>query len=158
MQPDGSELVQLTTTGDRVTEYALSPDGTKIAVYDSVQKRVVVLPANGSTSPPLTLVDTALALGDEDPVKKDLGQCIRVDLAWSPDGGAVSLACGSWPGCADFGVPQVGSGLWVVNADGSGLTAVPNVAKEVLDPLGGRAETRVQASDGSLHRPRSMGG
>jgi len=114
VNPDGTGLVQLTTVG-HVGGYALSPDGTKIAFHDTVNHRILVIPADGSVAP-VTLVDS------------DFG-CVFVALSWSPEGQALAMAC------SDLGT-VTGSDLYIVNADGSGLTTVPNTGS-VFDPSWG---------------------
>ncbi len=111
VNPDGSGLEQLTTMG-HVGGYAVSPDGTEIAVHDAESHRIVLLPMGG-TDPPLTLTDT------------DFG-CLFVALGWSPDGQALCI------GCSDFGNAE-GSEIHIVRADGSGLMTVPNT-EGALDP------------------------
>jgi len=111
VNPDGSGLDQLTRIG-HLTGFALSPDGTTLAVSDGVEHRIVLVPANGGGSP-VTLVDT------------DYGYMFTA-LDWSPDGRAIAI------GCSDLNV-STGSAIHVVNADGSGLTTVPNTELAV-DP------------------------
>lgn len=104
VRPDGSELVQL-TTGWNVGNYALSPDGTKMAIHDTKNHRIVILHMDASRSS-ATLVE-----GDF--------RSVVVALAWSPDGQAVAMAT------SNFDSPT-GSDVYIVNADGSGSTTVPN--------------------------------
>ena len=102
---DGSALTKVTSMG-RVSGFALSPDGSQLAVGDHKAGRIVVLPF-GSSGPARTLIDT------------DYGwDSIR--LSWSPDGKALVL------GYASLGVAGPDK-MVVVNADGSGLSAIPNV-------------------------------
>jgi len=74
---DGSGLVRLTTI-EHVGQFALSPDGTKIAIHDVLHDRIMVLAVNAE-EPPMTLVDS------------DFGYDY-VQIAWSPDGEALALA------------------------------------------------------------------
>jgi Tol biopolymer transport system component len=102
---DGSALTKVTNVG-RVSGFALSPDGTQLAVGDHEAGRIVVLPF-GSSGPARTLIDT------------DYGwDTIR--LSWSPDGKALVL------GFAPL-YPAGPDKMVVVNADGSGLSAIPKV-------------------------------
>jgi Tol biopolymer transport system component len=104
VNPDGSGLVQLTNTG-HVRGYALSPDGTQIAFIDTDNHQIMLLPSDSRGSP-VTLVDTTFG-------------CRYVALSWSPDGQALAI------GCSDF-MTYIGAQIHIVNADGSGLTTVPN--------------------------------
>jgi TolB protein len=104
VRPDGSGLTQVTSLGE-VGGFALSPDGSRLAVADHRNHRIVVLPF-GSSGPSRTLIDT------------DYGWA-AVALSWSPDGRALALGTS-----ADLGAPDR---LVIVNADGSGLSAIPNV-------------------------------
>lgn len=111
MNPDGTGLVQLTKSG-YVGGYALSPDGTKIAIHNKRNHRIEVIPADG-VGAPVTLVDS------------DFG-CVYVGISWSPDGQALALACS---GIEMF----TGSDLYIAKADGSSITIVPNTGG-VFDP------------------------
>ena len=156
VQPDGTGLVRLTKMA-KLGDYGLSPDGTRIAVHDKARNQVVVLPADGGTSPPLKLVEIGKGyvsvpggLGSvvED-AKNDLAVCASVAPAWSPDGSAVAVACSSWGGAQ--------SGLWVVNADGTGLARVPN-AGAAYDPVGSPAREAARTEIANLGGTRSTGG
>jgi Tol biopolymer transport system component len=108
VNPDGSALVRL-TRGRSVGGFALSPDGKSIAVYNLIRDRIAVVPAQGS-GPALTLLEKVAGfIGDP-----------YVALAWSPDGRALALASSLCYG-------QLGSRLYIVSADGSGLSAVPGI-------------------------------
>ena len=104
VNPDGTGLVRLTTM-EHVGGFAPSPDGTKIAIHDMGQHRILVLPVSASGTP-ITLLDW------------DFGYTF-VQMAWSPDGEALALA-------RLAAVSKQGFELHIVNADGSGLTTVPN--------------------------------
>jgi Tol biopolymer transport system component len=114
VHPDGGEVVQVTMQG-HVGGYALSPDGTRIAIHDTAQSRIMVIPMNAPGTP-ATLVDT------------DFG-CLFVAIAWSPDAQALALACSDY-------MLHIGSDLYIVNADGSGLTAIP-IPEGAFDPSWG---------------------
>lgn len=106
---DGSGLTQLTKTGT-VGTFALSPDGTSLAIYDGANNRVIVTPLQG-TGASVTLLDQ---------VRRYLRG--PYTLRWTTDGKAVLL------GRSGFSFPTpAGSSLYIVNADGSGLSQVPNV-------------------------------
>ena len=75
----------------------------------------MLLPAGGGA--PVTLVDQVTAKGY---VPHDnYGGTQGVALTWSPDGKAIAFA-------TTYGGFGPGSALYVVNADGSGLSVVPN--------------------------------
>ncbi len=105
IKPDGTGLVQLTKVG-HVGWYALSPDGSLLAIHDKSQHRIVILTVDGS-QPPRTLIETDYGF--------DFAQ-----IAWSPDGKALAI------GRADL-TNVYGFPVYIVNANGSGLTTVPKV-------------------------------
>jgi Tol biopolymer transport system component len=108
MKPDGSATIRL-TTGKDIGGYALSPDGKTLAYYDRGEKAILTMPlgAGGSS---VRLLETAWLVQDAS----------FVALSWSPDGKAIALA--------SSGLNMApGSPLYIVNADGSGLTQVPGV-------------------------------
>jgi TolB protein len=105
MNPDGSGTVQLTKMG-YVGSYSLSPDGTKMAIYNFKDRRIEVDPVEAG-GPSMTLVDS------------DLG-CSYVIMSWSPDGQALAIAC------IRAGTNK-GSPLYIFKADGSSYTTVPNI-------------------------------
>jgi Tol biopolymer transport system component len=102
---DGSGLTQVTHLG-QVSGFSLSPDGSRLAVADRAAGRIVVLPY-GSGGPSRTLIDT------------DYGWKAVV-ISWSPDGKALALGTGDID--SDTLYPDK---VVVVNADGSGLSAIP---------------------------------
>jgi len=111
---DGSGRVRL-TEGRSGREYDLSPDGKTIAIYDLTWDRVEAVATRGGET-----LATLL-----DPVKdfitgNSMDKYDWADLAWAPDGKVLALASNN------DGVPR-GSRLYIVNADGSGLSAVPGV-------------------------------
>lgn len=111
VRADGGGLVRVTTLG-HVSGFALSPDGTQIVLHDTEQRRIVLLPANGGGTP-TTLIDNDFDYN-------------AVSFSWSPDGKAIAMALADLSGA-------YGPALHIVNADGSGLTTVPNV-EEVQGP------------------------
>ncbi len=114
VRPDGTGLRRVTDDGD-VSHFALSPDGKTFAVFEELTDRIVLLPAGGGA--PVTLVDKVTAKGY---VPHDTyGATYGVALTWSPDGKAIAFA-------STYGGFCPGSALYVVNADGSGLSVVPN--------------------------------
>jgi Tol biopolymer transport system component len=114
VRPDGTGLKRVTKDGD-VSHFAISPDGKTLAVYEELADRIVLLPADGGD--PVTLVDKVTAKGY---VGRDTyGLTYGVALTWSPDGKAIAFA-------STYGGFCPGSALYVVNADGSGLSVVPN--------------------------------
>jgi dipeptidyl aminopeptidase/acylaminoacyl peptidase len=104
---DGTGVTQLTNTKS-VGGYALSPDGTALVIHDLANDRVLVSPL-GAAGPSTILLDQVshyLPGPYFSPV-------------WARDGKAVVLANSDRRAA-------IGSGLYVVNADGSGLSKVPN--------------------------------
>ena len=108
MKPDGSATVRL-TTGKDIGGYALSPDGKTLAYYDRGEKAIITMPL-GAGGPSVTLLETAWLIQ----------YAPFVALSWSPDGRAIAFASSS---LEDAG----GSPLYIVNADGSGLSQVPGI-------------------------------
>jgi Tol biopolymer transport system component len=107
VNPDGGGLIRL-TTGQPFGNPSLSPDGTRIAIQDKERHRIVIVRIYGAGT--VTLFPT------------DFGTPWS-QTGWSPDGGAIAFA-GSYTDTTD---------LYVVNADGSGLTKVPN-GEDASDP------------------------
>jgi len=87
-------------------ELTLSPDGRKVARRDMKTDRLVVVPVHGGGAP-VVLLDPVAVYAE-----------ISVDVAWSPDGEALAIA-----GQSDTAFTR----LYIVNADGTGLSAVPGV-------------------------------
>jgi Tol biopolymer transport system component len=112
MNPDGTGLIQLTNLG-HIGGYALSPDGTKMAIHNVEDHRIEVIPIDAS-GPSVILVDS------------DFG-CVSVAISWSPDEQALALACSA------IGM-LTGSDLYIVKADGSSITTVPNTGY-AFDPV-----------------------
>jgi Tol biopolymer transport system component len=111
---DGSGLTAV-TNGGYARFYALWPDGKELVIYDALGDRLVLLPASGEGAP-AALVDK---VSGHVPTE-------RLKLSWSPDGKAIAFAG------ALMDSPTGGSPLYIVNADGSGLSKVPN-AERVAD-------------------------
>jgi Tol biopolymer transport system component len=115
VNPDGSGLTRLVKEAG-TTEYedegrwvkyelGLSPDGKWVTRHDVEADRLVVVPVRGGA--PVTLLDPVAAYAE-----------VSVEVAWSPDGKALAIA-------AQSETPF--SRLYVVNADGTGLSAVPGI-------------------------------
>ena len=109
MKVDGSGLVQL-TADENIAEYALSPDGKTLA-YRDADNTAVVSVSLGAGGTSVTLLA---------PVTRFITNDLRAELSWTPDGRAVAVASSSLDG------PH-GSPLYIVNADGSGLSQVPGI-------------------------------
>ena len=106
---DGSGLVRLTRNAG-LRQCLVSPDGKSIAAYVVREDRLVAMPLQGD-GPTVTLLHPALGY------MPDGGE---PTAAWTADGKALVL------GSSNYG-ERFGSSLYVVNADGSGLSQVPGV-------------------------------
>ncbi|MCX6373563.1 MAG: LpqB family beta-propeller domain-containing protein [Actinobacteria bacterium] len=116
VEPGGSRPTRVTRLA-YVAGFALSPDGKRLALYDFANDRLVLLPANGDGKPVMLVTEVSNMI--------DMTQSCHVRLAWSPDGKAIAFAASVWN--------PTGSALYIVNADGSGLSTVPNTG-EVREP------------------------
>ena len=106
--PDGSGRQRLTTVNS-VGEFALSPDGKTIAYHDLSGNRIQVVPlSRGATR--VTLLEPV-----SDYIKDPLAA-----IAWAPSGDALALSSSGW-------YSIVGSPLYIVNVDGTGLSSVPGI-------------------------------
>jgi Tol biopolymer transport system component len=112
--PGGGRPTRVTESRD-VVAFAVSPDATKLAVYNFKKDRIELRP-NGGAGDPLVLVDQLSTYIDEP----------SVTLTWSPDGRAIAFSKG-----AESSGPAA---LYIVNADGSGLSRVPNTDDLVVTP------------------------
>jgi len=110
---DGSGLRQA-TKGENIAEFAVSPDGKRLALYYNNKDSVVVLPTNGAK-------DSVTVL---EPVSDFIPGGSIPALAWTPDGQALGVATSSW---GIEGADAAGSRLYLLNDDGSGLSAVPGI-------------------------------
>lgn len=99
--PDGTGVRRLTSPYNRAGDAAWSPDGSKIAYVTSANPRGIVMNADGSGKRPLCRDSLCV------------GWAVVGDPAWSPDGRQIAFGRGS--------------GVGIVNADGSGLRFVPNL-------------------------------
>jgi Tol biopolymer transport system component len=111
VKPDGSGLRLLTEQAGSTAdgpwwkyELGASPDGKWVVVNDVQADRLVIRGDGGE----VTLLEPITAYA-EAPV---------LDAAWSPDGKALVIA-----GQSEGGLTR----LYIINADGSGLSAVPGV-------------------------------
>ena len=120
VSPDGSGLTKLMELGSNhdVTgmdgipqwlKYGLSPDATRVALHDLETDRLAIQAVNGDGAS-VTLLDPVAAYTADH----------TVDVAWSPDGKALAIA-------GLFDASQWVTRLMIVNADGTGLSAVPGV-------------------------------
>ena len=110
VKPDGSGLTRIMKLGsfDRYVYYGLSPDTRRVAVEDVKTSRLQVVPVHGGGRH-VTLLD---------PVPDYLGDAAAV-VSWSRDQKA--LAVGGFFDTGDF------TRVYIVNADGSGLSVIPGV-------------------------------
>lgn len=119
INPDGSGRVLLTTWKD-IGEYALSPDGKTLAYY----VRLPDISRTGGVNDKKEIFAVSLEGGGEPVTLLEAGQFIKDDplvtLSWTPDGKALAVASSSLDG-------QHGSSLYIVSADGSGLSQVPGI-------------------------------
>lgn len=115
VNPDGSGVERL-TKGVTVILPSVSPDGATIAAYAMKTDRLIALPYRGD-GPVVTLLDRASRYFPNG------GQPLA---HWAPDGKQLVL------GSSNRG-EDGGAGLLLVNADGSGLTNVPDVT-QVIGP------------------------
>jgi Tol biopolymer transport system component len=106
---DGGDLVQVTTSGFDIG-YGYSPDGSRIlyARFDS-NEHGTLFSVKPDGSDPVQLSPPALSV-------IDLGFFDRVGADWAPDSSRVAFAA--------FDESSRRTGLFVVNADGSGLRLV----------------------------------
>lgn len=113
---NGSGRVRL-TKGKDVADSAASPNGKMLAYHDLDGDHVVVVPLPRARAP-VTLLK---------PVSDYITDDREVALSWSPNGKALAMASNDGDGL-------YGSRLYIVNADGSGLSAVPGIDNAV-DPV-----------------------
>ena len=109
---DGSGL----TEGAELGTFAMSPDGTRLALHDHA-KRLYVAPVQGDAAAQVTLLDKTYSYV--------FAPWTRV--SWSPDGTAMAFSSDSMDLSAT-------SFLLVINADGTGLSRVPGIPARVFDP------------------------
>jgi Tol biopolymer transport system component len=107
VDPGGGRPARVTRSRD-VGAFAVSPDATKLAIYNFQEERIELRP-NGGAGDPLVLVDQLPTYDIDDP---------NVTLTWSPDGRAIAFSRST----ENMGP----AALYIVNADGSGLSKVPN--------------------------------
>ena len=115
---DGSALTRVTTGGGHGA-FALAPDGARLALYDHEHDHLVLQSTSGDATPVVLVDDVSRYVPSE-----------SVRLAWSPDGAAIAFAASSDRTRTPY--PR-GSALYIVNADGSGLSVVPDTGR-VWDP------------------------
>ena len=115
VNPDGSGMEQL--LGDvYFGGYAVSPDGASLAYHDYTADAMLVGPMRDSSEPMVVL----------EPVSAYVRDDAYAVAAWRSDGTVLAVATYG-PGSI------VGSPLYVVNADGTGLSAVPGIDR-AMDP------------------------
>jgi TolB protein len=108
VKPDGSGLKRIMKLGslEHMLYYGISPDGSQAALQDVAADRLEVLAVDGGQ---------AVALLD--PASQYLGD-IAAAVGWAPDQKALAIA-----GLYDNGSTR----LYIVNPDGTGLSAVPGI-------------------------------
>jgi len=112
VNPDGSGLTRLVKEAGSASdawvkyEFGLSPDGKWVARHDVEADRLVIARVRGGGAP-VPLLDPVAAYAR-----------LSVEVAWSPDGKALAIA-----GQTETSFER----LYIVNADGTGLSAVPGV-------------------------------
>jgi Tol biopolymer transport system component len=115
VSPDGSGLQRL-TKGARMVLPSVSPDGSTITAYATKTDRLVAVPYRAD-GPAVTLLARASHYFPN----------FGLPLAhWAPDGKTIVL------GSSNYG-DDGGAGLLLINADGSGLTNIPDVT-QVIGP------------------------
>ena len=107
VNPDGSGLERLTKGASMILP-SVSPDGSTIAAYETKTDRLIAVPYGGD-GPAVTL------LADASRYFPNGGKPLA---HWAPDGKTLVL------GSSNRG-ERGGAGLYIVNADGSGLTTIP---------------------------------
>jgi Tol biopolymer transport system component len=107
VKTDGSDLRRVTRLG-HVAGFALSPDGKQLAIFELYPRNCIsVLSASGGDRPKAIVKPVPESISGK-----------MVSLAWSPDGKAIAFSNDG------YDAPP-GSDLFIVNADGSGLSVVP---------------------------------
>ena len=117
VNPDGSGLRRLTKGASLIQPY-VSPDGSTIAAYATKTDRLIALPYRGG-GPAVTLLAHASKYFPD--------VAVRPVAHWAPDGKRLVLGGSNRPDP----VGADGGGLLLVNADGSGLTNVPDVTQVI---------------------------
>jgi len=112
VNPDGSGLVRL-AKGVNASDFGLSPDGTMIAFQDSTSRLIEVLTVPGGGTPVTLFTPVPWRVSDP-----------NFTAAWKSNGKTLVAAPAMFYGL-------YGSPLFVVNADGSSLSAVPNIAHAI---------------------------
>lgn len=108
INPDGSGLTRVTRSNN-VDTPALSPDGKWLVVFSKELDSLLLLPASGRGTPDVLMEDVSRYISGSEGVP---------DITWSPDSKAIAFAESQpW---------QMGTSLYVVDVDGSGLSLVPN--------------------------------
>lgn len=115
VNPDGSGLVRLTKKAGMILP-SVSPDGTTIAAYVPKKDRIVAVPWEGEGAQVTLLARASRSFPNR-------GMPIA---QWTSDGRRLVL------GSSNYG-EDGGAGLYLVNADGSGLTRVPRI-KDAICP------------------------
>jgi TolB protein len=105
----GGGLTRLTKVMD-IGDFALSPDGKSLAIDNNTSQSIEIVPVRGG-GPPVRVLHPIPDFMPDDPYAAP---------DWSPEGKVIAVASSSLEGIQ-------GSRLYIVNADGTGLSAVPGV-------------------------------
>lgn len=105
---DGSGLTPL-TEGARLGAFSLSPDGSKVTLDSAGQLRIAPIQGDG----PAVVITTLVNYLFPEPFTVP---------SWSPDGTHLAIT-----GSSDPYSDLVGAPIYIVEVDGSGLSAVPGV-------------------------------
>ncbi len=150
--PDGSGFRLLSRGPGADTAPVWSPDGTRLAFWWITQdgrRQIIVADDSGSVRAQVTIGPAPPILATDDPGWDSIGYALGAPsfLSWSPDSRRIlfSKATGATPG------------IWVVDADGSGLRQLGDPAIPAEEPVWSWDGTRV-AFHGGMGRTAAENG